>query len=361
MKQDYYKTLGVARDADAATIKQAYRRLAMKHHPDRNPDDKTAEDKFKAAQEAYSVLSDDDKKAAYDRFGHAAFEQQQQRGGGGAQDFGSVFDDMFSDFFSGGGRNAPRQRVLSIRLSFEEAIAGCKKELRINEPSVCTTCRGSGAKPGQKMETCSQCRGHGQIRTSRGFFTVQQTCNKCRGRGKIFRTPCDDCGGEGTRRIARTIAVQIPPGIQDGETIRLNISDVSDQFHLRVHVAGHPFFERDGDHLHISIPVSMTAAALGGHVHAPLPGGGKVKITVPPETQSGAILRLRGRGAPNVRGHGTGDMLCHIMVETPVNLTDAQQKLLRNFEESLRKKQDRHSPQEQSWLQKVKALFGDNE
>lgn len=359
MKPDYYKTLGVPRDADAAAIKQAYRRLAQKHHPDKNPDDPAAAaERFKPVQEAYHVLSDEKKKAAYDRFGHAAFEGG--HGNGGAQhDFSGVFDELFSDFFSGGGRAGPRQRVLSIQLGFEESITGCKKELRINEPTVCDSCRGSGGEPGTKMETCGKCRGAGQIRINRGFFTMQQTCGECRGRGRIYPTPCRACGGEGSRRIARTIAVQIPPGISDGETIRLNIPGVADQFHLRVQVAQHPLFERDGDHLHISIPVSVAIAALGGRVEAPLPAGGKVKITVPPETQSGAILRLRGRGAPNARGREPGDMLCHIFVETPVNLTEEQKNLLHKFDASLRKKHERHSPRERSWLDKARAFFGE--
>ncbi|MGI9307104.1 MAG: molecular chaperone DnaJ [Gammaproteobacteria bacterium] len=356
MKRDYYEVLGVPRDADGAAIKQSYRRLAMKYHPDRNPEDGTAEEKFKTLQEAYAVLSDAEKKAAYDRFGHAAFEQ-----GGGARgsDFSSVFDDLFSDFFGGGAR-APRQRVISLRLRFEEAFNGCKKELRLNEPSVCVSCHGEGGAPGEKMTECPKCGGSGSVRTNRGFFTMQQTCGRCRGRGKVFRTPCPECGGEGVRRTARTIAVKIPAGIQDGETIRLNISGVEDHFHLRVQVAEHPLFKRDGDNLHIAIPVSMTAAALGGQVEAPTPGGGKVKITVPPETQSGAVLRLRGRGAPNVRGNPPGDLLCRIFVETPVNLTAAQKKLLRSFEESVKKKQERHSPQEKSWLEKAKAFFDDD-
>ena len=357
MKQDYYETLGVPRDADRDAIKKSYRRLAMKYHPDRNPDDKTAEDKFKTVQEAYDILSDAEKKEAYDRFGHAAFEQGGGQGARGA-DFSSVFDDLFSDFFGGANRGA-RQRVLSIRLKFEEAIGGCKKELRLNEPMTCSACRGNGAEPGQKMETCPQCGGSGNLRVNRGFFTMQQTCNRCRGRGRTYRKPCRACGGDGVRRTERTVAVKIPPGIQDGETILLNISGMEDQFRLRVQVEEHPLFKRDGDHLHIAIPVSMTAAALGGHVEAPTPVGGKVKITVPPETQSGALLRLRGRGAPNSRGGPPGDLLCRIFVETPVNLTEPQKKLLRSFEDSLKKKQERHSPQEKSWLEKAKALFGD--
>ncbi|MGU9951100.1 MAG: molecular chaperone DnaJ [Gammaproteobacteria bacterium WSBS_2016_MAG_OTU1] len=359
MKQDYYETLGIERGADAAAIKQSYRRLAMKYHPDRNPDDETAEEKFKSIQEAYAILSDPQKKEMYDRHGHAAFNSG---GGGGArgQDFSSVFDDLFSDFFGNATRSSARQRVLSIRLKFEESILGCKKELQLNEPTICSACRGSGADPKAKVEGCPDCQGSGQIRTNRGFFTIQETCKRCRGQGRIVKIPCHVCKGEGRRRIARKLAVKIPAGIQDGETMRLPIGDSQDEFVLRVTVEPHPLFERDGDNIHISIPVSITVAALGGYVEAPMAAGGKVKITVHPETQSGAILRLRGRGAPNVRGHDTGDMLCHILVETPINLTDTQKKLLRSFEESLKKKQDRHSPQEKSWLEKAKTLFSDD-
>ena len=355
MKPDCYQALGVARDASKEEIKKSYRRLAMKHHPDRNPDDASAEQKFKSVQQAYDILSDPQKKEAYDRFGHAAFENS---GGAREADFSNVFDNLFSDFFSGGGRsNGGRRRVLSVTLTFEEAVAGCQKEIRINEPAACNTCRGSGAEPGSRPEECAACQGSGQMRINRGFFTMQQPCERCHGRGSIIRTPCRACNGEGARRVARSVTVKIPAGIQDGETMSVKFGGVSDQFHLRVQVAPHPLFERDGDNLHISIPVSMTAAALGGYMETPTPTGGKIKITVPPETQSGAVLRLRGRGTPNVRGRGHGDMLCHIIVETPVNLTEAQKKILRGFEESLKKKQERHSPQEKSWLEKARSLF----
>lgn len=362
MKEDYYKTLGVAKDADGAAIKQSYRRMAMKYHPDRNAGDKGAEEKFKAVQEAYEVLSDEEKRAAYDRFGHAAFSGGRGNGAQGGPDFSSVFDDLFSDFFSSssGARQEPRRRILSMRLSFEESITGCKKEIKLNEPTICESCHGSGGEPRTETVSCNACNGAGHQRVNRGFFTMQQTCGRCKGSGRIFKVACKTCGGEGSRRIARTISVHIPAGIQNGETMRLNISGLQDQFHLRVQVAQHPLFERDGDHLHISIPVSMTVAALGGQVQSPLPAGGKVKITVPPETQSGAILRLRGRGAPNVRNQQPGDMLCHILVETPVNLTDAQKKLLKSLDASLKKSQNRHSPQEQSWLDKAKSFFAED-
>ena len=362
-KADYYQTLGVARDADKATIKQSYRRLAMKYHPDRNPDDKTAEDKFKTVQEAYDVLSDPQKKEAYDRFGHAAFDGAGPGPGGG--DFSSVFDDLFSDFF-GGNRSRqrqeqPRQRVLSIRLSFEESINGCHKEIKLTDPIDCDACHGSGAEPGSRPTDCDTCHGSGQIRINRGPFIMQQTCGTCGGSGKIISSPCHRCQGSGSRRNSRKVSVKIPAGIQDGETIRLNVDGGGRiQYYLRAHVDSHPLFERDGDNLHISIPVSMAVAALGGHVEAPTPSGGKIKITVPPETQTGAILRLRGRGAPSPRGLPAGDMLCHILLETPVNLTEKQKNLLRDFDDSLKKKHSRHSPREKSWLEKAKELFADD-
>ena len=364
MKRDYYEVLGVARDAGADVVKQSYRRLAMKYHPDRNPDDGAAEEKFKEVREAYDVLSNPEKRAAYDRHGHAAFENgggMHRGGGGGGGDFSSVFDDLFSDFFGSGGRaSGGRQRVLSAKLSFADSMRGCKKEFQISEPMVCSICKGSGAASPSDIKECETCRGVGQIRVNRGPFIMQQTCERCQGRGKVAMRPCAACSGNGQRSETRRVAVKIPAGIQDGETIRLNVRGSEDEFHLRVRVEPHPLFKRDGDNIHLSIPVSVAAAALGGHVEAPTPSGGNVKITVPPETQTGTALRLRGLGAPNVRGRGAGDLLCHIIVETPVNLTEAQKKVLRNFGDSLRKKQDRHAPREQSWLEKAKSFFQDN-
>ena len=363
-KPDYYEVLGVPRDADTAVLKTAYRRLAMKYHPDRNAGNTESEEKFKTVREAYDVLSDSEKRQMYDRFGHSAFQQGGRGGGGGSgADFSNVFDDLFGDFFGGAaagrrsGGNAAGRRVLSIRLSFEESLSGCKKELRLNEPAVCKECGGSGAAAGSGKSECAECRGSGYMRINRGIFTMQQTCGRCGGSGEIVRNPCAACGGEGSRRTARTVAIEIPAGIQDGEMMRLNLRGMVHQFHLRVQVAAHPFFERDGDDLHMSIPISMTVAALGGHVESPAPGGGRLKITVPPGTQSDAILRLRGHGAPNVRGRGNGDMLCHITVETPVNLTEAQKEMLREFENNLKRKHARHSPREKSWLEKAKEFF----
>lgn len=360
MKRDYYEVLGVDRGADDAAIRRAYKKLAGKYHPDRNPGDAAAEKKFKEAQEAHDILSDRGKRQAYDQLGHAAFEHG--GGNGAAPDISSIFGSVFKNFFSEDDEpNAgPRQRILRIRVSLEEALAGCTKKVRLNEPAVCDSCRGSGGAPGEKVQECRRCDGQGEIRIDRGFFAMRQTCPDCKGRGKMFRKPCPDCGGDGSRRIARTVSIKIPPGIRDGTNMRLNIQDFVDEFFLNVRVDKHPLFERDGDNLHIVIPVSMTAAALGGHAEAPSPGGGRVKITIPPGTQNGAVLRLRERGAPNMQGGATGDMFCHVEIEVPINLTAEQKKMLRDFDDTLKKKNSRHTPREESWLEKARSFFKDD-
>lgn len=359
-KEDYYQTLGVSRETNAADIKRAYRRLAMKHHPDRNPDDSSAEEKFKEIQEAYDVLSNEEKRAAYDRFGHAAFDGMAGGGGGNGGDFSSVFEDMFSDFFSGNaGRQQTREdrRVLDLRLSFEEAALGCTKELRLSLPQPCGTCSGSGAKPGSSPVTCRACGGAGQVRAQRGFFTIQQTCGHCHGRGQTISKPCTTCGGKGRETKTQRISAKIPAGINDNGIIRLNVNK-GGEILLRIRVESHPLFQRDGDDLHITIPVSMVVAALGGHVEAPNIAGGRIKIAIPPETQSGRVLRLRGRGLANPRHGGCGDMLCQVIVETPVNLTGEQRKILQRFDKSI-SADALHSPKEKSWLEKAKGLFSD--
>lgn len=358
MKEDFYETLGVARGAGKDEIKSAYRRLAMKHHPDRNPGDAAAESKFKKVQEAYDTLSDSEKRAAYDRFGHAAFEHARSPGGG-AHDFSGVFDDLFGHFFGAAGaqprEERERPRVFDMQITFEEAALGCQKTLNVVLPARCEKCVGTGAKAGTKPVQCRACAGAGQIRVSRGMFTLQQTCPECRGAGQTIKTPCPECAGKGKTQTRQKISAAVPAGVNDGEMIRLAIEGSGEMF-LRMSVAAHPIFRRDGENLHITIPVSVATASLGGEVRAPALGGGAINVTVPPETQSGKILRLRGRGVGNPRSRSgeRGDMLCKIIVETPVNLDAAQKKLLRQFDASLK---TAHSPQKESWLKKAKNIF----
>ena len=362
-KEDYYQTLGVSRDSDAADIKRSYRRLAMKYHPDRNAGDSSSEEKFKQVQEAYEVLSNEEKRSTYDRFGHAAFDGMNGGGGGGgggSGDFSSVFDDLFSNFFDGGGRqqqSRESRRVMELELGFEEAVLGCQKELKLSMPQACSTCGGSGAAAGSSPVTCRSCGGAGQVRAQRGFFTIQQTCGSCHGEGKTIDKPCKKCGGKGREAKTQRISAKIPAGIDNGGIIRLNVNKGGEIF-LRVHVRSHPLFKRDGDDLHIAIPVSMVVAALGGTVEAPNIGGGRIKITIPAEIQSGRVLRLRGRGVANPNHGSCGDMLCQVVVETPVNLTGEQKKILQQFNKSISGGSN-HSPKEKSWLEKAKGLFSD--
>lgn len=357
-KPDYYKVLGVDKGADASAVKTAYRRLAMKYHPDRNAGDSKSEEKFKEIQEAYSCLSDEQKRAAYDRFGHAAFESG---GGGGAHgaDFSSVFDDVFSDFFGGqkSGGNSRRQRVLDIPLTFEEMVNGCEKTIRLSLPQNCDACAGSGAAKGGKARRCATCGGAGAVQSQRGFFAFQQTCPACRGKGSTIDKPCTTCSGNGKVMKERNLSVKLPAGVEDGTMLRLKV-DGGDEIFLRPSVTPHPLFQRDGDDLHIEIPVSITTAILGGKVAVPSVTGGKIQVSIPEGIQSGQLLRVPGCGVPHVRTpKRRGSILCHIVVETPVNLSAKQKELLQEFDNSLKNK---HSPKGNSWLDKVKDLFTDS-
>lgn len=357
MKEDYYVTLGVNKGAGKDEIKTAYRRLTQKYHPDRNPDNPAAEEKFKQVREAFDTLSDPQKREMYDRFGHQAFEQSGGHGfgGGGQPDFSSVFDDIFGNFFGGGNeRQKQAQRVFDLHISFEEAALGCKKTIKMTLPAPCEECGGSGAKRGTKPQTCTTCGGNGQVRISRGFFTLQQPCGACRGEGKVIKSPCAECGGGGSIDAPRKIEAAVPGGIADGEMVRLRLE--KGEVLLRMRVEPHPLFRRDGDNLHFAMPVSIATAALGGAINIPKLGGGKITITIPPETQSGGMLRLRGEGVARLRGGGRGDMFCRIIVETPVNLSEDQKTLLRQFDKSLQKT---HAPQSNSWTQKLKSIFTD--
>jgi molecular chaperone DnaJ len=373
-KRDYYEVLGVARDADEATITKAFRRLAMKHHPDRNPGDKAAEEKFKECKEAYEVLCDANRRAAYDRFGHegvhgAAGSPFGQGGPAGFGGFAEAFGDIFGDIF-GGAAGRGRDGVFrgadlryNLEITLEQAARGAETKIRIPATEECVACGGSGAKPGTDKKSCPTCHGHGQVRMQQGFFSIQQTCPRCHGSGKIISHPCSECDGAGRIRTQKTLSVKIPSGVDEGDRIRLagegepgmNGGPAGDLY-VQLHIKPHPVFQRDHDHLHCEMPVGFATAALGGEIEIPtLEGTAKIKI--PPETQSGKVFRLKGKGVKGVRSHSHGDLHCHVVIETPVNLTEKQKDLLREFESISQKHPDRHNPRAKSWMDKVKDFF----
>jgi molecular chaperone DnaJ len=373
-KRDYYEVLGLNRDADEGQIKKAYRKLAMQYHPDRNPDNKDAEDKFKEVKEAYEVLSDEQKKAAYDRYGHAGVDPSAGMGGGaggfaggGNFDFGGIFDEIFGGNRGGGGGRSNVYRGADLRynleISLEEAARGSEKTIRIPAIEECKTCHGSGAKPGTQPKTCPQCGGAGQVRIQQGFFSIQQTCPKCHGSGRIIPDPCRDCGGAGRVKTQKTLEVKIPAGIDEGMRLRhagqgepgVN-GGPSGDLYVEIHIRPHPVFQREHDDLHCEMPISFATAALGGEIEIPTLES-MACIKIPPETQSGKIFRLRGKGIKNVRSHSYGDLLCHVIVETPVNLTDRQRELLREFDDLAKDNAEHHNPKAKSWVDKVRAFF----
>ncbi len=374
-KRDYYEILGVAKNASEEDIKKAYRKLAMKHHPDRNQGDsaKAAEEKFKEAKEAYEMLSDAQKRAAYDQYGHAGVDPNMRGGmgdnfgGGFAEAFGDIFGDMFGQGRgrAGGGRQVYRGSDLSyaMEITLEEAAHGKDAQIRIPSWDNCGTCHGTGAKPGTQAKTCSTCHGNGSVQIRQGFFSVQQTCPHCRGSGKIIPDPCTACGGQGRVKRQKTLEVKIPAGIDDGMRIRssgngepgMNGGPPGDLY-IEIRIAKHDIFERDGDDLHCSVPIGMVTAALGGEIEVPTLNG-KVSITIPEGTQSGKQFRLRDKGIKGVRSSLPGALYCHIVVETPVKLTEHQRKLLRELDESLKKGGEKHSPGEGSWADRLKSFF----
>jgi molecular chaperone DnaJ len=373
-KKDYYEVLGVNRDADEEAIKKAYRRLAMKYHPDRNPDNPKAEELFKEAKEAYEVLCDANKRSAYDRYGHAGVDPQPGMAGGAAgfssfaDAFGDIFGDIFGQARGGGGRtNVYRGADLryNLEITLEQAAHGTETRIRIPTHEACETCSGSGAKPGTKPRTCSTCNGHGQVRMQQGFFSLQQTCPNCHGTGKVIPEPCPTCHGAGRVKKQKMLSVRIPTGVDEGDRIRLagegeagvNGGPPGDLY-VQIQVKAHPVFQRDHDDLHCEMPISFTTAALGGDIEIPTLDG-SAKIKVPSETQSGKIFRLRGKGIKGVRSREPGDLLCHVMVETPVNLTERQRELLREFDAISQKDRDRHNPRAKSWMDKVKEFFAE--
>ena len=372
-KRDYYEILSVARNASEAEIKQAYRRLAMKHHPDRNPGDQVAEEKFKEAKEAYEALSDPRKRAAYDQFGHAGVEGAAGGGGfggfGGAADLGDIFGGVFRDIFGGGRGGAQGYRGADLRytleLTLEEAVFGTTAKIRVPTLVTCAACAGSGAKPGTKPTTCPTCRGAGQVRMQQGFFSIQQTCPRCQGRGTIIPEPCETCRGNGRVEEQKTLSVKVPAGVDNGDRIRLSGEGEAGEhggppgdLYVQIQVKPHLIFTREDSDLYCEVPISFTIAALGGDLEVPTLDG-RLSLKIPPETQTGKVFRIRGKGVKPVRGGPTGDLLCRTLVETPVNLTREQKELLQQFAETMEAGGKRHTPQQGSWLDGVKKFFED--
>ena len=371
-KKDYYEVLDVAKNVSDADLKKAFKRKAMKYHPDRNTDDKDAEVKFKEAREAYDVLSNAKKRAAYDQFGHAGVDPSMGGAGGfggGSGNFSDIFGDVFSDIFGGGG-GAGGQRAYrgadlryKLDLDLEEAVSGTTVKIRVPVMTTCSTCDGSGSKKGSTPTSCTTCGGQGQVRMQQGFFSVQQTCPRCHGTGKMITDPCGTCHGQGRVKETKTLSVKVPPGVDTGDRIRLSGEGEAGEFggppgdlYVETHVRDHAIFQREDSNLFCEMPISFVTAALGGDLEVPTLEG-KVKLKVPPETQSGKLFRLRGKGVKPVRGGAVGDLMCRVVVETPVNLTSEQKELLMDFEKTLTKSKDRHNPRSSNWLDGVKKFF----
>ena len=367
-KKDYYEVLGVNRDASEEDIKKAYRKLAMKWHPDRNPDNPKSEELFKEAKQAYEVLSDAGKRAAYDQYGHAGVDPSAAAGAGaGFGNFADAFGDIFGDIFGGGRSRSKVYRGADLRynleVSLEEAARGTETRIRIPAFEECGICHGSGAKPGTAPTICTTCGGHGQVRMQQGFFSIQQTCPRCHGSGKIVASPCTACQGAGRVKQHKTLAVKIPSGVDEGDRIRLSGEGEAGvnggppgDLYVVIHIKPHTVFQRDHNDLHCEMPISFTTAALGGEIEIPTLDG-SAKIKVPPETQTGKVFRLRGKGIKGVRSNAHGDLMCHVMVETPVNLTARQKELLQELETINHKDSGRHNPRAKSWMEKVREFF----
>jgi len=378
-KRDFYEVLGVPKNAAEDDIKKAYRKLAMKHHPDRNQGDtaKKSEEKFKEAKEAYEMLTDPQKRAAYDQYGHAGIDPNMGRGGAGGEGMGGfaeAFGDIFGDIFGGAGgaqrRGSAGQQVFrggdlsyAMEISLEEAAHGKETQIRIPAYETCETCKGSGAKPGTSPKVCSTCNGGGTVHMRQGFFSIQQTCPHCHGTGKIIPEPCTTCSGQGRIKKNKTLEVKIPAGINEGMRIRSSGNGEpgtnggpSGDLYIEIRIKQHEIFERDGDDLHCTVPVGLTTAALGGAMEVPTLGG-KAEIDLPEGTQHGKTFRLRGKGIKGVRSSYPGDLYCHVSVETPIKLTEHQRKLLKELDDAFRKSGDKHSPNTKGWADRVKDLF----
>jgi len=381
-KRDFYDVLGVSRSASEAEIKRAYRQMAMKYHPDRNPGDTTAEVRFKEVNEAYEILKDPQKKAAYDQFGHQAFEHGMGAGRGGAvgaagagfdfSSFADVFDDLFGDFMggSGGRRRGTTSRGADLRynlsITLEEAFAGKRAQIRVPTTVACEACSGSGSEGGAEPAVCQTCRGAGRVRTQQGFFTVERTCPTCQGAGRVVKNPCKACAGSGVTQREKTLAVNIPAGVEDGTRIRLSGEGEAGirggqpgDLYIFVTVAPHRLFRRDGPNIFCRVPIPMTTAALGGQVEVPTIEGRRLRIAVPNGTQTGKQIRLKGKGMTELHGQARGDMFVEIVVETPVNLTKRQQELLREFEKVGGDNAQEHQPESEGFFAKVKELWDD--
>ena len=375
-KRDFYELLGVDRSASADELKKAYRKLAMKYHPDKNPGDEAAEQKFKEVSEAYDVLKDDQQRAAYDQYGHAAFEGGTGGGhpgggmGGGMGGMSDIFDDLFGEFMGGrrgqrsdGGRARGQDLRYNMQITLEEAYEGKKAQIHVPSSVTCDTCSGSGASPGAQPGNCTPCGGNGRVRAAQGFFSIERTCPTCHGRGQVIENPCSDCHGQGRVQKERTLAVTIPPGVEEGTRIRLAgegeagmRGGPAGDLYIFLSIEPHKLFERDGTELFCDVPISLTTAALGGEMEVPTVGGGKVKVKVPEGTQTGKQFRVRGKGMPGLHARRHGDLYIQIHVETPVGLTKAQKDLLKQFDDA---SSDKTNPESAGFFDKVKEFFND--